>query len=418
MVRQVLAIALFVFPATLHAGEKPAAKLRTPIGTVLQQAPDKKWLTPMLYDGVPPGAALMALPGARGLLDIQEGDLSLLLAGNLPEFSSTPVLESVVTLHRPAAGFDLDFTLERGRVLIENHKDSGSVAVRVRVQGKDLDFDLLDKKSVVVLELFSRWPAGAPFLKKPPADHKPLGELIFLVARGKAAIELNKEKQSLQGPVMYEFDTLRGVRGPVALKKVPDWLQPTNDPPANVKALQAAVEKLRRGIADKGAAQAISQAKDSADTALRAIAVYSGTALGNLAIGWGALKTDKAKEVRVAAIDALFHYIGRGSAEDVRLYETLVADKIKAGQAGIIMDLLHGMSAEARQRPETYDALITYLQSDLLAIRELAAMNLYGLVPRGRTIVFDAAAPADQRARAQAAWRKLIPEGQVPKAGN
>ena len=120
----------------------------------------------------------------------------------------------------------------------------------------------------------------------------------------------------------------------------------------------------------------------------------------------------------MAGIDALFHYIGRGSAEDVRLYESLVAENLKPGQAGIIMDLLHGMSAEARLRPETYDALITYLQSDQLAIRELAAMNLYGLVPQGRSIAFDAAAPAEQRARAQAAWRKLIPEGQVPKMSN
>ena len=45
-------------------------------------------------------------------------------------------------------------------------------------------------------------------------------------------------------------------------------------------------------------------------------------------------------------------------------------------------------------------------------------MNLYGLVPQGRDIAFDAAGPADQRAQAQAAWRRLIPEGQVPKMAN
>jgi hypothetical protein len=340
------------------------------------------------------------------------------LAGNLPELSSTPVLESVVTLHQPAAGLNLDFTLERGRVLIENHKDSGPANVRVRVQGKSLDFELLDKNSVVALELFSRWPAGVPFLKKPQADHKPVGELIFLVARGKAAIELGRGKQQLEGPVFYRFDTLRGVEGPLALKKVPDWVKPPEDQPAKVKALQAAVEKLRRTLADKGVATALAQAQASTDAVVRGVAAYSATALDNLAAGIAALKNDKAKEVRVAGIDALFHYIGRGSAEDVRLYEALVRDKIKAGQAGIIMDLLHGMSTEARQRPETYEALITHLQSDQLAIRELAAMNLYGLVPQGRDIAFDAAGSPEQRARAQAAWRKLIPEGQVPKLAN
>ena len=105
----------------------------------------------------------------------------------------------------------------------------------------------------------------------------------------------------------------------------------------------------------------------------------------------------------------------QGSAEDVRLYETLVADKVKAGQAATIMELLHGLNDEARIRPETYDTLITYLQSDQIMIRELAAVNLYGLVPQGKEIAFDAAAPTAQRAQSQAAWRKLIPEGTVPK---
>ena len=35
--------------------------------------------------------------------------------------------------------------------------------------------------------------------------------------------------------------------------------------------------------------------------------------------------------MRVAGIDALFHYIGRGGAEDVRLYDALVADKYFSG---------------------------------------------------------------------------------------
>ncbi|HWY85741.1 MAG TPA: hypothetical protein VNX28_03400 [Gemmataceae bacterium] len=417
MPRPFLVIVLLLTPATLDAGDKPAAKLRSPSGTLLQRGADK-WLTPMLYDAVPAEAQLVALPGARAILEIKEGDVRLVLAGNLPALSPTPVLESVVKLQAPAAGHDLEFTLERGRVLIESHKDTGLVKIRARIQGKDLDFDLLNKNTVVALELFSRWPVGAPFFKKPEADHKPIGELIFLVVRGKAEVELNKQKQPLQGPAMYQFNTQRGVEGPLALKKAPDWVNPPLDQPESVKTLQAAVEKLRRGIADQGAMPALAKAQASKETSLTVVATYSGIAVDNLAAGITALKSDKSKDVRMAGVGALTHYIGRGSAEDIRLYETLVADKLKPGQASIIIELLHGMSEEARLRPETYSTLITYLENDQLAIRELAAMNLNNLVPQGKDIAFDAAAASAQRAQAQAAWRKLIPEGQVPKMAN
>jgi hypothetical protein len=413
MARTFFVLVLLLFPSGLEAGDKSAAKLRSPVGTVLQRSGDR-WLAPVLYDAVPAGVALVALPGARGLLDVKEGDVRLVLAGNLPQMSKAMVLESAVSLRQPSDGRDLEFTLNRGRVLIENNKDDGPAKVRVHIQDKSLDFDLLDKKSVVALELSSRWPAGAPFLKKPTAGHKPVGELVFLVAKGRSAIELNLEKQTLQGPVMYEFDTLRGVKGPLKLNNAPDWVQPADKQPQAVKTIQSAVEKLRVGIADKGIAAALTQARQSQDPALRAVAAYSGVALDEPAAGIAAL-IDKAQEVRLAGINALNNYIGRGSAQDLRLYDILLAEKVKSGQAAIIMELLHGMSAEARLRPETYDTLIAYLDNDQIGIRELAAMNLRALVPQGSAIAYDAAASRDQRSRAQAAWRKLVPEGQVPK---
>lgn len=416
MPRHLWVLVLVLTPATLSAQDqnKPAAKLRSPVGTLLQGGGAKGWLTPMLYDGVPAGTPLLALPGGRAILEVQEGDVRLILAGNLPELSPTPVLESVVQLQAPVAGQDLAFTLDRGRMLVENHKDDGAAKVRVRIKGKDLDFSLLDKKTVVALELFSRWPAGAPFYKKPMANHEPVGEFIFLVVKGKAEIELNKEKQPLQGPTMYRFDTRRGVEGPVPLKKLPDWINPAASTTKG-KALQAAVEQVRRSIADKGVLLGLAKAQESGAPALRQVAAYTGDAVDVLAPAIAALQDVKAQEVRGAGVNALTHYIGRGSAEDLRLYETLVAGKVKAGQAAIILELLHGFGDEARQRPETYDALITYLQSEQIAIRELAAWNLVRLVPQGKNIAFDAGGSSAQRAQAQAAWRLLIPEGQVPK---
>ena len=145
MPRRLLAITFLMLASPAFADDKPAAKLRSPVGTVLRATGDNGWLAPMLYDGTAPERELLTLPERTGNLDIAEGDMRLVLAGNLPDFSRTPVLESVVTLHSPPAGLDLDFTLHRGRVLIENRKESGSVKVRARIQGKNLDFDLVNK---------------------------------------------------------------------------------------------------------------------------------------------------------------------------------------------------------------------------------------------------------------------------------
>jgi len=411
MQRHLLVLAILLIPAPLQAGEKFFATLRSPIGTVLQKSGEKGWRTPMLNDFIAKGSQLVALPGARGVLDLHGGDLRLIMAGNLPEISASPVLETVLTLNDPAPGVDLEFTLERGRVLIGNRKANGAAKVRARIQGKTLAWELLDKDTVVALELFSRWPVGSAFAKKPKADHQPVGDLIFMVVSGNVTIELNGQKQTIQAPVMYQFNTQRGMEGPLPLKSTPAWVNPPIDQPEKIVKAQAAVEKLRRAIADQGVVAALAKALQSPESSMRALAAYSGTALDIPAAGIAALKDGKAKEVRGAGVGSLIHYIGRGSAEDVRLYETLVGEKVKAGQAGIIMELLHGLSEEARQQPETYGTLISYLQSDQIAIRELAAVNLYALVPKGRNIAFDAGGSAEQRAQAQAAWRKLIPEG-------
>jgi len=41
-------------PASLWPASRPAAKLRSPVGTLLQLGGDR-WLTPALYDSIPAG---------------------------------------------------------------------------------------------------------------------------------------------------------------------------------------------------------------------------------------------------------------------------------------------------------------------------------------------------------------------------
>jgi len=76
--------------------------------------------------------------------------------------------------------------------------------------------------------------------------------------------------------------------------------------------------------------------------------------------------------------------------------------------------LLHSFSEDELRQPETFEALIDYLESERTGIRGLAHWHLYRLVPKGRSIDFDPTAPADKRKVAVDQWKKLVPKGKIP----
>ncbi len=408
-------------PLTVPAGDKEekrvlVGRLFSPIGTVLVRAKEK-WSLPELYAGLANGDQLLVLPGASGVVQVKEGDVHLTLSGRLPGLAPSPVLEAAARLHA-GKGFDLDMTLAGGRALIKNHKKEGPVKIRLRIQDDNLDMTLLDKDTVIGMEVYRAWPAGTPFSKKLIKDREPEIHLGLLILKGKVELQLKTEKHSLQaqkeGVVQYHLSSFGGFRGPVLLDKAPLWVKPGADKSAQTTAWYKEVESLRRRLADKKALDGIpADLLKHKESLKRSVAVLSGAAVGDLGIVLAGLKDGKAGEVRRAALLALVHECNRNQAADIGLYKALIEKKYPPGQAEIAMELLHGFAAKDVQRPETYEILISYLQHKDIGIRELASWRLYGLVPR-KDIVYDAGGTAEERARAQAAWRKLIPEGKLP----
>ncbi|MCI0380296.1 MAG: hypothetical protein L0215_22145 [Gemmataceae bacterium] len=402
--------------ATASAGP-PAARLRSPQGTLLVQS-GKTWALPALHDGVAAGVEVMALPGARAILEAKEGDVRLVLAGNLPDLSISPAFESVVTLHE-AGGSDLDFTLERGRVILENQGD-GPVKIKIRFPERSLGVTLFDKGGKAAVELFRHWPVARPLTpnlsapqRRVEKDDEPLGELYFFALKGKIEMESEKDKLTLKEPVVYHYTREQGVRGPIPVKKSPEWVNPASDKSKKAAATYDGVEKVRLAIANHGVAKGIADALFSSQPAVLQAAAASALAIDDALGGIRSLTNEKHKEVRGVAVRAIVHYLGRDSLRHQQVYQALLGLKYKAGEAAIILELLYGFGREAQLRPETYSLLITYLNNERLAIRQLAAWNLGQFVPENN-IDFDATANEESRTQAQAAWRKLIPEGKVP----
>ena len=85
-----------------------------------------------------------------------------------------------------------------------------------------------------------------------------------------------------------------------------------------------------------------------------------------------------------------------------------------ANEARIIVQLLFGFSPADAAVPETYEVLIDYLAHEKPGIRNLAAWHLVRLVPQGKSIPFKPDGTAEDAEKCFAAWKKLIPSGQLP----
>ncbi|HEV3261180.1 MAG TPA: hypothetical protein VG013_30285 [Gemmataceae bacterium] len=446
--RPALALALVLGLACSPGGAADAAKdadkerpttvgeNASPAGVLLRwDASNKAWQPVEPKASVSSTEPLMALPASRAEVDIKgkKGTVGLSLWGNLPELSSFPGRESVVVLHADP-DVDLNLSLERGRVAITNLKDKGDARVRVQFEDDSYDVTLEGKDSAVALELYGRWPRGIPFSREKPkkdndkqesaGEEKPAISVVLHVIKGQADLKVGSEHYSLHappGPAFFAWDSLRGAaRGPTRKSKLPAWAEPGGSRAAEGKAIQTAVNKLAARMADKPVETVLSDALDAADTTTRKLAVHDLAAIDDRLRLLDALGDTKSADVRQTAIDAAQHWIGRGPGQDRKLYNFLVKrGKYSEGQAEIVLQLLHDFGDDDWFRPETYETLIAYLRSSKLPIRELAMWQLYNsdFVPYKdkKKVPYDPAGSEEERERAFKAWKKLIPDGQLPQ---
>src|SRR4029077_2731931 len=131
------------------------------------------------------------------------------------------------------------------------------------------------------------------------------------------------------------------------------------------KETQAAIDDLQKRLgASAGVEEAVTDlvketGKDRA--ANRTLGVYGLAALDDLPRLIDCLANEQHRDVRVAAINALRHWIGLAPENDLVLYRALEA-KHKSAPAEIIMTLLHSFSDRERAEPATYETLIEYLR--------------------------------------------------------
>jgi HEAT repeat protein len=147
----------------------------------------------------------------------------------------------------------------------------------------------------------------------------------------------------------------------------------------------------------------------------RVLAVYSLGAIDDSSALLEVLGNERQfAPVRIASINALRNWISRDAKNDGRLFEA-IERRYSSITAEVVLHLLHGFSPIQLEQPAAYANLIGYLNHSALPVRELAYRQLLLLVPEGRAIPYDPAGGRILRDRAVEEWKKLIPEGTVPR---
>jgi hypothetical protein len=365
---------------------------------------------------------LMTLPGIKADVDASGGGVRLTLWGNLRQLSEFPGLQSAVILHDSRA-FDLDVTLLRGRIVLTNRREKGPARVWVRLPAEGWQITLPNPGDAVGVERYGRWPRGTGFVENPQAADVPTIAVVLILVKGQAELKTEKNQYALTAPpgtgIVY-WDSVVGQDGPPRrADKLPDWADPGRVVPAEGKTIDEVMERFA-ALKERTPAEALlhlladaDKDKDAPRAAIeREVALTGLQAIDFLEPVGAALGDPKHADTRDAAVQALRHWIGDSPGRDVELYRRLIGGLgYPPAQAATIMQLLH--SPFDPGLAETYDTLLTYLQHDKLAIRELARWHLYRLAPAGRDIRYDPAAAPEERAKAVAAWKKLIADGKV-----
>jgi hypothetical protein len=270
--------------------------------------------------------------------------------------------------------------------------------------------------------LSGRWPAGTRF-KVAETNEKekapvPVASLVLLVLNGSANVTSGDTTLALRappGPAVIEWDSLTGGKAQAQkLAALPDWADPTTNLSERGKKAAAAIEKFRAARAEKPEA-ALKQFLASADPVEQRVAIVTLGALDDLVPLGQTLIAAKTLEEWDFGITVLRHWLGRSPGQDQKFYQNLTTNRgYTPAQAKIVMQLLFGFTEAELRAPETYEVLIDYLAHEKPGIRNLAAWHLVRLVPKGKEIPYKPDGTVAEAIEAQAAWKKLIPAGELP----
>lgn len=410
---------LLTLTCAAQSGDKGRTDVATCVkieGALLRRDQDGKFKPVKAGDHLPPKTFLIGFPEG----DLQSSCGKIYIDLHLYLGEALPVTEAAITLN-DSPQLNADITIDRGVLGLKNLADKGAAVVRVRGPGdQSWLLTLQEPGTTVLVARFGRLEAGTKLFKtggKKAFLDEPLMYMGVLVTKGSVQIDTGSVAYALKappGPALITWDSGTGYHVK-QMDKLPQTVYELNDVEKKLlKDAGAIAKELMAGDLGKGLDAQIA----SKDAFNHRIAVACMGAIDDVPRLVAALENTTSPDVREQAVLTLRTWIGRQPGQLTKLYDYLTKEKkYTPVQGRTVAQLLRGFDDDDRKEPHIYQLLIDGMEfAPQLSIRELAYWNLTRLAPAGQQIAYDAAASQEARSQAAAAWRKLIPDGQLPPA--
>jgi hypothetical protein len=382
--------------------------------------PDEAWRTVSQNGKLNAGDLLVGLPGA--VVESSKGAVRLSLLTDMDKNSPYPIFEAAVILH-DSPDFDLDFTLDRGRVDVTNIKKKGSARVRIRFHDQKWEATLAEPGARIALELYGRWAKGERFQLEPGPKDVPVADLLFLVRKGDVTVKHGGCQHAMSappGPALLHWGNSDGAdESPTKLDKLPDWAATEEATSERADRIRKVVEEFRQQVVKSSPKAALEEFAKSEDRNHRYTAVIFMGALDDLDGLGNILTATKYPDTWDRAVETVRHWIGRCACQDQVIYRLLLEKRMMSPvHAQTILQLLHSFGDTDLAQPELYKMLVKFLDHENLGVRGLAHWHLVRLVPAGKKFAYNPLDPKEKRDKARDQWKKLIDDmldkGELP----
>ncbi len=401
-----------------------SAKQGSPSILVQRQHDDKTWKRLAPNTGLFSTDQIVSLPGYTSEIFTTSG-VRLHLWGMMPQLTQQHqfLFESAVTLNANPK-FDLDLTLERGRIYLVNAKDKGPARVRVRFDKEVWDVTLTEPECEVAIDFYKKYTPNIAWMRE-----EPLALARLFLVQGKGSLHVDYQEfptLDAAGASLVAWDNRGpGIDGPVPFEEGAKLFSKSAPVPKEANEVRESLDSVSKRMGEKKAVNvALREILEDGPLPQRLLSINCLGAIDAIPNLLDVLENkDEARgRDRVEAIQVLFRWAARGSEYARQLFDyttrksgILLERKYTGGEAGIVQNLLHYLGEFEVKDPDTYNLLADYLTSNKMAIRELAYWQLL-LLSRGvKTIPpYNAAWDQERRNQASEKWKELVKRGELP----
>jgi hypothetical protein len=229
----------------------------------------------------------------------------------------------------------------------------------------------------------------------------------FYAPEGEVALAVDDSKQTLTGPGAISL--IGAEWKEPETRPAPSWVTDSKPSPFDQKVGEQFASQIHPG---QPIIRELVTAIEDPQADVRRLAIYALRAVGDISFVVPLLSKQDDPVMRKTTIHVLRAYLGQGAEAQTALRNELL-NNLGPDISSVVEKLLIGYTPKEARDRSTYDSLVKLLESDQVAVRELALDNLQSLTGRDN-LDYD---PDRPEGRGLQAWKDLARERELRPAG-